>query len=187
MLNKFHNLLPNDIKKKIKREYYMRLLSVFLLTLSVSVVVGVFSLLPTYIKMSQDFKLKQKDYTNIQDANAIREDTQKEVLKTKTMLSVIDENLKKKKLTDLLFEALKCKPEGVDVVAFSFNRNSNNLTLDGVAKTRNLVVEYAKKLEENKNFTKVPIPISDLAKNSNLNFRLSIGIVSGEEKSKKNE
>ncbi len=176
MFYKLHNLLPKDKKKSIKREYYMRLVVLFLLGVSFSVFVGIFSLLPAYIKLSQDFKSKQLEYShislNLEDENDIYNDAEK----TMSVLNIINTEMKRDKLTSFLKEVLNKRPKGIDIVGFTFNRDKSTLSFEGVSKTRNLVVPYANELEGVSMFENVNVPISNLTKNTDLNFHMSLSV-----------
>jgi hypothetical protein len=174
------NLLSKHQKKKIRREYYMRLFSIASLMLCGVLFAGVVALLPSYVDVVGDLKTAQKELEQRQSSAESSKELNAEVKETAVMLAVHEEELKKENVTDIIRATLDTRPEGISIVGYTYDRSARNISLEGIAKTRNLVAPYAKQLEDSEWFTSAPVPISDLAKNTNLNFRLQVTI-NGEE------
>ncbi len=170
----FHNLLPSSRKKQLKRDYYFRIISVTLLALSVATVTGIISLVPAYVNIYEQLGASKTEFESRKNDNQDNKNLIKEAKERATVIEILQNGLQKQKLTDLLNEVLVDIPDGIKIVGFSYNRNDGILTLEGFAKSRNLVAPYAKSLEESVLFESVPVPISDLAKSSDLEFHLSI-------------
>lgn len=174
------NLLSKQAKKATTQEYYLRLVTVCMLTFSVAVIAGLAALLPAYMNVVGELKLSENEQLARQQDKQDGAELLKEIAEGKYMIAFLEKDLKKEKCTELLFEALKERPEGISITGFSYNRVEKVMTLEGVAATRDLVVPYARALEANEHFVNVPVPIANLAKNTNLDFRLSLGIASTE-------
>ncbi len=170
----FHNLLPNSRKKELKQDYYFRVASVTLFALSVAVVVGIVSLIPAYANIYEQLESGKTEFESRKNDNKDNKDLIKEANKNAVVIDTLQNSLQKQKLTDLLNEVLVDVPDGINIVGFSYDRNAGTLVLEGFAKSRSLVAPYARSLEESPLFESVPVPISDLAKSSDLEFHLSI-------------
>ena len=168
------NLLPKEQKKALDQEYYVRLATVTALLLSGSVVVGAIALVPAYMHTASELRLSDGAYEqcqkNVQDNDSLLE----EVTRSSAMVTFLEEKYAQEKLTTLLDEVLKEQPSGITLTGFSYKRTDSILALQGIASTRDLVVPFARSLESNQYFEKAPVPISNLAKNTNLEFSLSI-------------
>lgn len=172
------NLLPKQAKKDIQIEYYLRLLTVCMLTFSVAVIIGLAALLPVYMDLRGELKFSENEQLARQQDKQDGTELQREIVEGEYIVTFLESEIKKEKCTELLSEALKERPEGIAITGFSYNRTEKAMKIEGVAATRDLVVPYARALEENVRFENVPVPISNLAKNTNLNFRLTLGIAS---------
>jgi Tfp pilus assembly protein PilN len=71
-------------------------------------------------------------------------------------------------------QALDLRPENVRVSSVSYDRSANLLTVEGIADTRDALVDYAHSLEDTEVFERVPLSLSNLAKKTNLSFTLPI-------------
>jgi hypothetical protein len=174
------NLLSREAKKTSAQEYYLRLVTVCMLTLSVATIVGLAALMPAYMNVVGDLTLSENEQVAKQQVKQDGAELLKEIAEGEHMITFLENDLKKGKCAELLFEALRERPEGILITGFSYNRAENVMTLEGIAATRDLVVPFARALEANEHFVNVPVPIANLAKNTNLDFRLSLGIVSTE-------
>lgn len=168
------NLLPKEQKKELTKEYYVRLVTVVSVLLAGAVGIGYIALLPVYMHTIGELDISEAAYElhqkNVQDARVLTE----EVAESTAMLSFLEEKYEQVKMTTLLDEVFAARFEGVSVTGFSYRRKDSVFVLQGIAETRDLVVPYARTLESNERFVKVPVPFSNLAKNTDLEFTLSI-------------
>ncbi|KKS83253.1 MAG: hypothetical protein UV60_C0046G0002 [Parcubacteria group bacterium GW2011_GWA2_43_11] len=168
------NLLPKEQKKVLEQEYYVRLATVVALTLAGAVIIGCVALVPAYMQVAGEMRLSEETYElhqkDVEDNNSLVE----EVSQSLSMLTFLEEKYSQEKLTTLLDEIFKERPSGITITGFSYKRYDSVLALQGIASTRDLVVPFARALEANQYFEKAPVPISNLAKNTNLDFSLSI-------------
>lgn len=174
------NLLSKQSKKSTAQEYYLRLVTVCMALLSLAVVVGLIALLPAYMSVVGELNAAEAiQLAKEQDTHDTAE-LLAEVEQGEYMVTFLEKDLQKERLTDLLREALRERPEGISMYGFSYSRVNRQLTLDGLATKRELVVPYARALEANSYFETVPVSIADLAKNTNLEFHLSLTVADGE-------
>ncbi len=171
-----HNLLSKKIKKRIRKEYYLRRVVIGSLLFSGTVVVGLVALIPAYVDVSSELSFYESEYEKRQgdgDNDAI---LLKKVSEDVFVVDTLEQEFEKEKLTKLLNEVMRLRPDGIRIVGFSYNRNGSSLTLEGVAETRGVVESYAKILEKSEYFYEVSDPVGDLAKKTNLTFNLSLTI-----------
>lgn len=168
------NLLPKKQKRKNKQEYFLRLAIVSSFLLSGAFFVGLVGLLPSYVKILDELSTKKGEITARQESSKDDKALSAEVVQTAEMLDFLEEGLRGEKVTDLINETLLLRPDGITVVGYSYDLEKRTLVLQGIAATRDLVAPYARKLEASELFEEVPVPFSDLAKNTNLEFLLTL-------------
>lgn len=175
------NLLPNEQKKSLEVEYYTRLVTVVVLLLAGSVMIGIFALVPGYIhiifELQTQEKLLESQKENIEDTRSLAQ----ELSQSSAMLTFLEKETSQEKLTTLLREVLRERPSGIVLTGFSYNRNNAKLSLQAVAATRDLVVPYTQAIEASTYFETAPVPLSDLAKNTNLEFHLNVTVAEQKE------
>jgi len=171
-----HNLLPKGRKDQMKIEYYTRLGTASALLTATALILGVFALIPTYLNLTSEVATLTQEVehhsTNAEESKALAA----EVRESAEVLRFLEHKLKNTRLTDILEAALEVRPEGVVITGFAYDRKTGQLTVEGVADVRELVVTYTKDLELHEMFTKVPLPVSDLARQTNVPFNLQITV-----------
>lgn len=139
---------------------------------------GAVTLLPSYVKVLTSLKQQEKVLVAKKSEAQESKNFSEEVKQTKDLLNVLTQNEQKEHLTTLIDELLNSRPEGISLLGYGYERGSNSLVIEGFSETRDIVAPFARKLEDNPFFNKVPVPISDLAKNKNLDFRMQASLVS---------
>jgi Tfp pilus assembly protein PilN len=178
------NLLSREHKKRLTQEYYLRFVTICALIFSVAIFAGLTALLPAYMEVVDELKLKESEQLTKEKDKQSNEELREEIAQNEKMLTFLEGELARTKLSKLLAELLAERPEGIYITGFSYTRDTKNVTLEGVATTRNLVVPFARSLEANSYFENVPVHIADLAKNNNLEFHLSIDVAETENREK---
>ncbi len=169
----FQNLLTKEYKKRITQEYLLRLGTVCALLMTVAFFVGIASLVPSYLDLVMNMRANKTILSNGSEDAKDNKELLGEIKETSFLMSVLEKGTEKEKLSDIVRDVLELRPEGVVVVGYRYERTSGKLTVDGIARTRDLVAPYARSLEASDRFTEVPVPIADLAKNTDLEFTLS--------------
>lgn len=166
------NLLTVKKKKQLKQEYLFRLATIVALLLSASFFTGIVALVPLYFDVSLEVTAKEKEITLHDEYVKENLELNNKVENTSLQMYSLQESLTREKFSTLINETLEPKPEGITVVGFSYDRAGRSFIVEGVSATRDLVSPYARSIESNERFKEVPIPIADLARNVNLEFRL---------------
>lgn len=167
------NLLSKKDKKKLKQEYFIRFSVVSALLVSGALGVGVVALIPSYVKVFEELSSQKKELAFRQESARDDKALNTEVSQSAATLTLLERELGGESITGLIDETLFRRPSGITVVGYSYDMEKRTLTLQGVASTRDLVAPYARSLEESELFEEVPVPFSDLAKNTNLEFMLA--------------
>ncbi len=158
-------------------EYYARLFVVVSALTTGTLVLAAVLLTPAYFRLTSELATgRAMTGPQTTTEGVLREDASATLLKASRELRELERVLNESRTSDILSEVLEERPEGISVTALAFDRSQRSVSLEGVSKTRDALFTYAQKLEQNPNFGNVPRPISDLAKNADLEFRLSFNI-----------
>jgi hypothetical protein len=91
-------------------------------------------------------------------------------------LTLFEHTLVQERATEVIRAALSVRPETITIRGVAYNQELHTLTLDGVASSRDALVGYARSLEDTAVFGRVPVSLSDLAKNKEISFQLPLAI-----------
>jgi hypothetical protein len=173
-----YTLLPPIERKALRHEYRLRALVVFLFGISVAGTIGIGSLLPAFIRAGTDEGNAQNQLETIKKA----EDTsgltviQQRVSIGQTLISSLADGLGHPRLSLLVVDLLKQR-EGVSVNSISMDyagTSSVQTSLNGTAPTRDDLVAFKSRLETNLPGSRVVLPISELAKGTDVPFSIQI-------------
>jgi len=183
------NLLPLIEKKKIKREYRVRIGIVSLLFLSVLIIIAFVSLIPLYISSSyklndvlKQMESKKQETLYVDEKNnpiKITQDINNKLAVLEKKDSILPPS------SDLITIVVGHKPNNVKINAIFYDRGltDGKVVLNGIARNRETLLSFLKSLEEDKIFTKVDLPISSFVEERDIEFSIRITM---EVKNKKN-
>ncbi|MCX6739103.1 MAG: PilN domain-containing protein [Candidatus Parcubacteria bacterium] len=185
------NLLPENEKQKIKKEYHLLVLSVWLPAIFIILTVAIFSFLPSFFLSRLQY---QKIFAESQTKEVITKQSQ--VLEMKR--SANDANMKISLLLKnststqsaqpLLREIMESRPSGVYITSFSFDRNAGvrppkdkktvppSIVIQGRADSRAGLLSFVDALNKKKEFSSVDLPLSNLISDTNLFYTLNITV-----------
>jgi len=175
------NLIPNEEKKKMSREFYYRLLAVLFLMLGVSSLVASVVILPSYFITSVEgrsvqakLKLQESELVSLSDQTTLQtiEDLKKKlrlienaeknkfIFSQKVINEIVLEKISDIKITEILYE--------------NKGETGGMIKVVGSASSREALISFRHALEDNPNFSKIDLPVSNFIKGSNIKFYLSL-------------
>ena len=175
------NVLPHILKAKIKAEYQVRYVTLVLLLILFLQISFLIFLSPSWII----------SFYRERDASTQMENIKQSPLAkgASPIASVITDTNKKLFLLNSLLQypevaptvkiILENKTSPVHLNEFLYtskNASSSAFLIAGVSETREGLVSFVKSLEKSGNFKTVYLPVSDLAKDKNIDFSITLGV-----------
>src|SRR3989344_3730340 len=156
------NLLPKNLKEKIKTEYKLRKITVILIFIICLQLSFLIFLTPSWL--ISFYKEKEVTSQSEEIKKHLSDSSLSEVIVT---IRGINTNLSKKT------SSIK-----IDELAYILGQeNTAEIIIGGTSLTREALVSFVKALEDSKSFNKVNLPISNLAKDKNISFSISLQII----------
>jgi hypothetical protein len=171
------NLIPTTVRNAVIKEYWLRVLSVFLFIISVIAGVITILFLPVYVLVSTQVEVYAESAK--QAAERVADfDVSAKTLTDANLLA--DRILKQKKVENFstvieLVESLR--PTGVTINVIELSRDVEGMVsikVDGRAETRNDLASFRDIMLEHESIADVILPISNLAKESDIEFTLAV-------------
>jgi hypothetical protein len=175
------NLIPKEEKKRMTRDFYCRLLILFLLALDFCLLIFFIGLLPSYFLSSvkntltetklENQKKEQLPLLGEQSSAAIKDinseldlveksEQNKFPISVKVINAIILDKRPDIKITQILYAD--------DPVS------GKKISILGIAPSREVLLLFEETLENNPVFQKVDLPISNFVKGSNIQFYLDL-------------
>jgi type IV pilus assembly protein PilM len=174
------NVLPIEEKKSIRREYWVRLMTISFHLISFIGVLAVLLLIPSYfLSVSKESlaeeKLEEFNRLNPEISTLNIDNTINDINAKLTFLTKNDLN---PEITEKVFGwVLKNKPQGITFSQMLFSKRTDGslaLELHGVAGDRVALRDFKTILDSNPDYKEVNLPISNFLEKSDLIFTISI-------------
>jgi hypothetical protein len=170
-------LLPQQQRKLLYRQYRTRLLIVILLMSTSLAIICAIMLLPSYIYLSFSHASLEGQMSQVE--KKVKEKSNKGIM---TVLGGIQSNLSiikpdETEIVDTIKKVINDMNTGISITSFTYNygsKNNSSLTFKGVAKTRSELIDFTKELKKEIGFTGVDLPISNLAKEVDVPFNITV-------------
>lgn len=170
-------LLPPQQKKSLYKQYRLRLASVLLIFLFTFFVVCICLLFPSKIFLSFEKIGLQSTQDTLK--TRIEAESKKGLVETLNSIqaTVNAINPENTSILKTIKTIIGVKPNDISVSSFIYTKGKNadsSLTIQGKSATRSSLIEFSKKLKSDPSFTGVELPISNLAKQLDVPFTLTL-------------
>lgn len=174
-----HNLLPQDYKKEIRREYRLRWIIVLLMFSALTGIVAIVALVPSFI-------LSQTKYSSINGqreavTSTLQVQNEKETIalleSAKRKADLISESSKNTSLIKALELLVAHKRSDVRIIEIRFGvlaGDGRPVTLIGTADSREALVAFSRSLQNDDALSSVALPVSNLAERTDIDFSLNV-------------
>lgn len=177
MSRMYHTLLPIGERRLLRREYFFRAMVVFCFMLSLAGVIGLVSLFPTYIKALFEVSHSRRDLAAVPkpEKSSDASPLEKSLEADKALIAPLKESLAQKKASAFVSMIVSARgPLRIDYIGINrTGPDTVKIALRGVAPNRDSLLSFKKRFESLTPGNKLIIPVSQLAKSSNLPFSLS--------------
>lgn len=175
------NLIPNEEKKMMIKDFYYRLVTVILLMLSLVALIASIALLPSYFLSSVKKNVinEQLDKEIVEEISSYDQQTLLAVSALDSKLSLLEKSERDKFLVSdrVISEILSNRISNIKITQISFENNEikgKQISIRGTAPSRERLTLFRRALESNPLFKEVDLPISNFIKGSNIQFYLSL-------------
>lgn len=175
------NLLPKQNKKIIRREYLIRVFGIGLVFLFMASVLGSVFLLPSFFFSRAKEESVRTSAEIVRKSVEFREKNSSDILleEAKQKLELLSNKNGGILVQDIVIKITDEKPYGVSLYGISYmelTEGRSRVTLTGVAGEREDMLSFRKYLEQDVLFSSVRLPVSNLAKDKDIEFSIEIEI-----------
>ncbi len=175
------NLLPENLRNRIKKEYRFRLAIVVLSFIILSQVSFLIFLFPSWLisfYKEKDFLVKSDEISKTISALDVASTTSF-IRNLNEKLVNINEAMDYPKMVPVFDSILGVKSSAIRLEGIFYSATDSNsavVTINGMSDKRDSLVAFTESLRKIEHFNKVDLPISNLAKDKNIDFTISINI-----------
>ena len=172
------NLLPKRDKKRLNIEYLFRLISIVLIFSSTTILLSIISSLPSYFLSNTKTNLVEErvNFLKTYLEEKKKTDPAPVLFQTNEKIEVL-ELLKIPKINESIRSILSEKRSSIKINNFNLrgtDEGARSLFVGGEARDRDSLISFAESLESVSQFMNIDLPLSNLAKNRDVDFSIVI-------------
>lgn len=165
--------LPESQKKILRKDYIIRLALVFLVGLCSVVVSGIIFFFPSALVAYREKGNYDTQLISTQ-ANTVDQD-QKVISEILNLTKYVSDGIDRPTVISNIKLIISLIPKGIKISSIDMSYGDKiTINLNGVASTRETLINLRKNVETNENIKMVELPVSDLAKSKNISFIIKI-------------
>jgi hypothetical protein len=174
------NLLLRKDRYDLKREYSLRFYNIFMLFLIFAIVIFMVLLFSVsiFVWVERNTIINQLNSVAVSIDAVEREELQSNIKKINSQINKFQQP--KPAYSGFLSEILTSGPNGITISGVSFDpimdsdEQKITIQIDALADSRRSMIEYSEALRENVLFENVNLPLSNLTRETDINFRLTM-------------
>jgi hypothetical protein len=174
-----HTLIPTTLRKSLHHEYHLRAGVAFLFMFSMAWVVGIVSLLPSFVHVMTEKNVADSTLQSLKKASDANTSASagNGITKQANALALFNDQSKGKTSYSSVIGSIVNVRGDVGFTSISVSRTGTTtviVTVQGTAPSRDSLMAFKGRLESTVNGNKVDLPVSELAKSKDLQFSLTI-------------
>lgn len=171
------NVLPDNEKKVLCNEYWMRFFTIFFNLMSLVGVFAIFLLFPSFfLSKLQESLINEKIETfNRENVGLMENDIDKIIPDINSKLTILDKKKNERQFgKDVLERVLSNRTPGITFSGIMYHKEAEgtSLEINGIAKSRDDLRVFKTTLENSGNYSLVDLPISNFLEKNDLDFTI---------------
>lgn len=174
-----YNLLPPKEQKATILEYRLRVLSLSLVAVSLILLFMSILTIPSYYAVAQKKVFLQSQYDTIHKSMLSKTDPSvaKSLRAAKDKMTLVQPFLLVNAPSTVVTKVLAYRTSGIVLTSFRTEPDAQHVrqvTLYGRASDRQTLLDFSKRLEREKAFSAVVLPVSNFQKSTNIDFTIQL-------------
>ncbi len=171
------NLLPNENKIANKKDYLRRLFTVAGVFSFIIITVSLILFLPAFFSLFFEGRdlAAQLAVLKEGDASVGTKNVYSDLNDLNSKLSFYEKNKDEVVISVLIAKIVSLKTNGVKINYFKYEKDKNaRIMINGKSANRSDLINFKKKLEDDESFSSISSPLSNLLKDTDINFNMTI-------------
>ncbi|MCA9360618.1 hypothetical protein H6785_01490 [Candidatus Nomurabacteria bacterium] len=171
------NLIPPHAKRELRKEYWVRVCSVWLLLSSLSLVIGVFILLPVNVLIGSQVKAYEESASAASKNVVNYENISSELIQASTQAKYIVDEAHLVDFSEYITIFQNLEGESIQISSINISRDTTGVApilLSGVASDRQALASFRDRIKELEVVSDVDFPVSNLTKDKDISFTITV-------------
>ena len=174
------NLIPPAAKQDILTEYWVRIASVWFILLGAAALTLAVLHVPVYVLIQNQLQTYSSLYDNAAEESTSFEKAEAEIVRANDTVTLLATARNVRPLVPYVSEIEALAGSAIEINSLTMSRTGTvleSIQVSGVAASREALVSFSQAVEAADNFTSAEIPLSNLAKDSNIPFTINVLLV----------
>lgn len=173
------NLIPASAKKSLIKEYWVRAVSVWFLLWATTLFLGMFLLVPSYVLIDSQVSAYKDSAASASEKIANYKKVSDELTRSGKLATIMKDNFALDFASDYVTLFRNLEYSGITISEISIERTDKGIApirIAGVATDRQALAAFRDRALEEEQIIAVDLPISNLAKDKDINFEITATI-----------
>ncbi len=182
------NLIPPDAHRLVKREYWVRVFIVWMMLIGSAALTVIILTVPVFVLIKNQLASYQNQFVQASEERTSFAVLEGIIEKTMNMTKVILSIQTQKHFTDIIEQIESIAGEGIVLQKFELQRDEvevHTIVVSGVASSRLVLASFVERLKATPEFSQAELPLSNLAKDKDIPFTITVVKPKEESKEKK--
>lgn len=171
------NLIPLAAKKSIVKEYWIRVLSVWMILWAFALLCGMSIIFPSYVLIKSQVDVYATPAAEASEKVADYKSASKVLIESSQQARIIVDENREQVMSDLVLLFRSLQGDTVQLSGMTILRSDDGVApvkLEGIADDRQSLASFRDRLLEQPNITVVDLPISNLARDRDIQFSITV-------------
>lgn len=171
------NLIPPSARTQVKREYWIRVVSVWFLLLGFACITVILLNIPVYVLVKNQQQIYQAQYEEASTSMQSSEASEEAITDSLTIAKLLSAVERKQSFSSVIAELETLAGTTVAITQYSLQQTDgtiNSVTITGEATSRLALSLFKTRLENTPAFATAKLPLSNLAKDKDIPFSITI-------------
>lgn len=168
------NLIPPYARQAIKKEYWIRVLSVWVILIATGLLITALLLLPAYVLIESQKKAYATAYSEASVQSSEFADITDVINNTNALTRELLLQVETTSIVSYITVVNNALSTDTQLSYFSYDQKQQVIAIRGIATDRQALAALKTRLEATNKFKRIELPIGSLAGNQNISFSMQL-------------
>lgn len=172
------NLIPQNAQKQVTREYWVRVISVWMFLFGSGFLIVALLNAPVYVLVRSQLKSYQNEFAQASDETDSYNAAEKTITQANNISALLGRSVAQAQFSDVISQLEAIKGPDISIETFDMTRKNgaiDSIVITGVAASRVALSSFKDTLQHTDAFKSADLPLSNLAKDRDIPFSITIG------------
>lgn len=171
------NLIPPDARTQVKREYWTRVISVWMMLAATAFVMITLLRVPVFVLVSSQLNAFADSYERAASEDLQFKESEELIVEANEIGRLLSESNESRFFSAIITKLDELSGEGITISSISIERTDDivsAVSVIGFAETRFSLASFKDRIEADPYFESAALPLSNLAKDKDIPFNIAI-------------